>query len=59
MRRLPTFSKETKSLAELNATVASLNPKHRGQLSRLIHFLSASSDAQEKRQYLDRLWKEI
>lgn len=36
-----------------------LSPKHRRQLTALIHFLAASSDAQQRERFLDQLLKEI
>ena len=36
-----------------------LNQKHKQQLIDLVHFLSASSDEQQRKRYLDLLLKEI
>lgn len=41
------------------SNMKSLNTKHREQLTQLIHFLSSSSDEQQREQYLNRLLKEI
>lgn len=39
--------------------IGTLNQKHKKQLIDLVHFLSASSDEQQRKQFLDQLLKEI
>lgn len=39
--------------------IGTLNQKHKKQLIDLVHFLSASSDEQQRKRYLDLLLKEI
>lgn len=39
--------------------IGTLNQKHKKQLIDLVHFLSTSSDEQQRKRYLDLLLKEI